>query len=896
MPRLPWKREETELDREVQYHLDRLVEQFEREGLSPRDARRKAKKEFGGVEQVKEQCRDESTWSWATGLRQDVAFGWRMIRKTPIVAAAAVLSLGIGIGSNTAIFSLMHEALFKPMAAPAPEQLSVILWQANTRPEGLNRGSSGSNFREDGMMVADYFSYPAFESFRQKAAPIANVAGHLYPQQRSFSYEGRTEVASARDVSGNFFETLALSPFAGRLLASADDDAAAPPVIVVTHRFWRTSLGGNRDAVGKTIRVDNEIFTLAGVLPEDFGGISMGENTQAYIPMRHSPRFRPGSAERKWYDFGNAERWWVQMIARRKPGVTDDQLRQFLDSIYPTTWIRPAKSPEMTPHIRVQSGAQGLGELKRRFQQPMYVLLGLAGLTLLIACANIANLMLARGDARRKEAAVRLSLGCSQGRLVRQFLTESVILAVFGGLLSVVFAVITGRALLSLTPTREPLLLNLGLDFRLLIATLAVTVVTVAFFGVFPAIRAARVDSAPALKDGAGSAGGAAHSWWTPGKILVVAQVAFAVVLAATATLFTRNLQRIVNTDAGFDRANLILFDVKPGQIGYKDADLARFYRELEERIAATAGVEAVALTEVRPMNVGGNWNQVQPVGGTDKFDTAVNSVTTGLFPTLGIRIVAGRGFAAQDIGNASKIAIISEDLAHRMAPGYDALGRRFKFGGDRDDEIEIVGIAANASYSDLKRRPSVVYRPASHKTETMTVVIRTAGPPMTVFPFIRESVKKLNPDLPLVDTYTMEQLISNGLRRERMFAYLCGGFGVLAVVLSAIGLYGVISYAVARRRNEIGIRMALGATRPAVVNMILREGLFLTALGLLLGAPAIYYGSQLVEKELNDMKPLDPSSLVIASVTLLVAAFVAALLPSLRAAATDPVNALRQD
>ena len=900
--RFPWQREEHELDAELRHHLDQLVEQYVAQGIPAAEAREQARREFGGAALIKDQCRDESRWAWLIGLKQDIVFGWRMIRKTPVVSLAAVLSLAIGIGSNTAIFSLMQTALFSTIAVPNPEEVSLVAWQAKgrapNRAEWVHRGASGSMYPLDGLIVADFFSGAAYMGLREAAKPLGRIAAYMGSESLSFTYQDRTEVIEARPVAGDFFEVLRLQPALGRLFTLEDDRPSATPTVVASHRYWRTALGNDPNAIGRTIRISNRSYQLIGVLPREFGGISTGERVQAYLPIQQSPRvLRVPENEPKFYDFNNRMNWFLQVIGRRNPGVTAGEFAQRLDTVFPSTWQVTPSKPEWTPHIRIDDGSQGLGDLRRRFKQPMYVLFGLAGIMLLIACANIANLMLARADSRRKEAAVRLSLGCSQGRLLRQFLTESAILAALGGLLSVVFALLTARGLLTVTPSRDPLVLDIGIDWQLLLFTMAATVLTTAIFGIFPAFRATRVDTSPALKEGGGSAGGTSHSWWTPGKVLVVAQVAFALLLAASAALFTRNLQRIINTDAGFERGNMIVFDIKPGQTGYKEQTLRNFYQEVERRLNEVQGVESASLAQVRPMNVGGWWEQVQMFGqnGAKGFDTAANQITPGYFRTFGVKLIAGREFRpAEQTGNAA-VCIISEDLAHQLGPGTTVFGKSISFSGS-NKPLEVIGIAANVNYSDLKRRPNVVYVPFNMEAESATVVLRTSAPPHVALPFVREAVRKIDSNLPLVDTYTMEELVNNGLRSERMFAYLCGSFGVLAVILASIGLYGVVSYAVSRRRNEIGIRMALGATRPAVVKLVLRDGLILTALGVLLGAPAVYYGSQFAEKALYDMKALDPTALVMAALTLLAAAFLAALLPSLRAAATDPVNALRQE
>jgi predicted permease len=432
----------------------------------------------------------------------------------------------------------------------------------------------------------------------------------------------------------------------------------------------------------------------------------------------------------------------------------------------------------------------------------------------------------------------------------------------------------------------------------LILATLAASFLAMLLFGVFPAWRASRMDTSPALKEGSGSLGAATRSWWTAGKVLVVCQVALAVLLVSAATLFARNLQGITQQDMGFERTRMLLFDIAPGESGYSGPRLAAFYRSLESQLRATPGVVSAGLAGIRPMNIGGEWQPLHPAGGGAEIPAGVNRLSPSLIPTMGIRLLAGRTFVETEQGPKSTVAVISEELAQKLGGIDRALGARFYLGDKADGTVfEAIGVVANAHQTRMTDRPMMVYLPLDPARTAVTVIVRTAASPAGILPAIREAVRQLDKDLPLIRPLTMEAQINEGLKRERMFAYLCGAFGVLALLLSAVGLYGVISYAVSRRRTEIGVRMALGATRVSVVTLVLRDGLALTALGLVLGTACAVYATRFIEKGvLFQLKPLDPA-IVAASVILLgTCAFVAALLPAWRAAAGDPTVALRQE
>ena len=492
----PWKKAETGLERELRFHLDSLAEAFERQGMTRSDAMQRARREFGGVDKYTEAARDERRWQPLARLGQDLTFGLRMLRKAPVVTAAAVLSLALGIGATTAILSLVDAVLWRSLPVPHPGQLTEILWQSKGRPRGIYRGASGGGFPDGPLYVADYFSLAGFETMRARAAGRANVAAHMFPTDVSTAFEGATAVAKLRAVSGNYFAVLAAPPALGRLLAPSDDEASAPAAVVVTHRFWQAALRGDQRAPGRLLRVNNQPHVIAGVLPAGLGDIGVGEPVDLYVALRHHPELQDAEG---WLrrEFSNPRTWAFQLLARRAPGVSSEALRPVLDAAFRASWASPPEKAETAPAIRLQDAAGGLGSIRRDLGNPLRVLGTLVALVLLIACANIANLLLARADARRKEVALRVSLGCGRARLVRQFFTESALLAALGGLLSLGVAYATANFAVSLMPgeLRLPFLL----DAWTLLATLAVTAATALVFGLYPAWRASNVNAAPAF-------------------------------------------------------------------------------------------------------------------------------------------------------------------------------------------------------------------------------------------------------------------------------------------------------------------------------------------------------------------------------------------------------------
>lgn len=898
--RLPWSRAEAEMEREVAHHLHQLALEYRRQGYSAEEALLMAKREFGGSEQVKERCRDESRWSWMTGLHQDVTFGVRMMRKAPVITLAAVLSLALGIGANTAIVSLMDVVLWRDLPVPSPEQLWFVNWQSSGHfPRDLADGGAGSFGPQGGVEnVGDFFSYAGFRTLRQSVSERASLAAFTgFTNPVSVSYAGRPTVAQERGVSGNFFSTLELKPVLGRLLSDNDDAYNAPAAVVVSYRFWVRALDADPGVIGRVIRINNRIDVISGVLPRDFYGLAPGDASEIYTPLHHTAFMLDASDGKLPLD--NDRFWCVSILARLAPGINAAQLQPALAAVFPSTWSRRPKDLSKAPRIRLDEGARGLGFLRREFRSPLLVLGGLVALLLAIACTNIANLLLARATARQKEVAMRVSLGCSRGRLMRQFLTESTLLAVLGGLASIVVAYITANLLGQFLAGRDGFPITVSFDWRLVVSVGATSALALLLFGLFPAWRSARLPDAAWLKEGAGSIGTAARRKWKTGRALVLIQMAMSVVLVLSAVVFTRNLIGIESADPGFDRRNLILFGIRPGTSGYDKSRLEKFYLNLSQRLSATPGVAQVGLASMRPMNVGGWWEDVQLGHKGEISNASINGISPGYLPLYAQRMVVGRNLSWSDVTSEAKVAVISEDLARKLG-GLSVLGQTLAFTdgppGQKKPEFEIIGIAPVIAATSMKDRPFAVWLPLEKETNEVTVVLRTSQPPQKALLAVRATMREIDRNLPLVDASTMEEQISKTLQRERMFATLCDSFGILALVLSIVGLYGVMAYNTSRRQVEIGVRLALGAMPKDVLVMVLSEGLRLAVAGVLIGMPLAWLGSKYVGKELFQMKPLEPGSVSATLGILLIAGLVAVAIPAVRASALRPSDALRQE
>ena len=908
------RRKDDELRDELQFHLEEEMDDRRADGLTESEATRAARRDLGNVTRLQEETRSLWTWTLAEQLTQDVRYGLRTMVKDRAFTAVVATSLALGIGANTAIYSFMDAILLRSLPVSDPGSLVVMHW----RSKPIDFGSSarakesdfvlhsidGSVYRDGAARTAAIFPYAAFERLQQVSEPVLSSLFAYFPAgDLNVFVKGSTEVTRGEYVSGDFFRGLAVTPAAGRLLAADDDRPGRPPVVVISMSYGERRFGGAANAIGQAILINNLPFTVVGVAPPDFFGVDPGEAPHVYLPLRSSLLLDPGATTR----YADENYYWLGMMGRVRPGVGLEQAQAALATPF-DQWVASTATNDREranlPVLRLQEGAGGLDSLRRQYSQPLVVLLAMTGLILAIACANTANLQLARATARRREMAVRLSIGASRFRVVRQLLTESILLASIGGALGIFIAVTGTRVLTRLLANgREGFTLHAELNWHVLVVTLALSVLCGMLFGLAPAIQSARPALMPTLKasgdrdPGSRGLAGIPHLGLTRG--LVVAQVAIALLLLVAAGLFVRTLSNLQSVTLGFARDHVLLFDVNAPQAGQPASQIASYYADLRDRLTAIQGVRAVTLSHDSLVRAGRS--HPITVDGAPAPGTRILMTGPAFFTTMQIPILRGREIQDTDRPGAVPVAVVSESFAARFLGGEDPIGRRMKVDGSLPMEIEVVGIAATARYGSLKREiPPVVYISYAHvegaKQGQMTYALRTEGDALQYVAPVRDIVKQADARVPVTNIRTQAVDLDRTINQEIVFARLCSVFAFLALVMASVGLYGTMTYTVARRAREIGIRMALGARRAAVVWMVLREVCLLAALGLAISVPAALASSRFIASFLFEVKPNDPRALVGASTLLLMAVLLAGYFPSRRASRVDPMVALRHE
>ena len=921
--------QESDLNDELRFHIEMKADENVAAGMTPDEARYAALRSFGNAAVKREDARATWGWIWLEHFVQDLRYGLRALRQAPGFTAVAVLSLALGIGANTAIFSLIDAVLLKTLPVQDPQNLVAMDWTSKGWPDVMN-GISGSmnNDRASGRMTSPSFSYPMYEQLRIRNHVFSNVlalAGNS--SEFNLGYHGEPGRADGELISGTFFETLGVQPALGRMLTPEDDRLESSPAAVISYRYWESHFGREAGIVGKSITLNGVPFTVVGVCPPEFFGVQPGQAVDVWAPLHQQPHVEPrwapqhvqagGKQITPGWLFEQSDRWWVVMIGRLKPGVTERQARAEADVILQQSIaarIKPGAKPETIPHLEVTAASKGLDGLRRQFSKPLAVLMVVVGLVLLIACANVANLLLARGTSRQREMALRLAIGARRSRLIRQLLTESVLLAALGGALGFVLAFWSTDLLVAfMSSGRDALHLTVKPDPWVLGFTATVSVLTGILFGLSPALRSTRLDLTPALK-----ASDAREMSTAPGtsarqmrrigvgKTLIVAQVSLSLLLLVGAGLFVRTLTNLENVNTGFDERNLLLFGINPTQAGYKGQRLIEFYQDLMRRAAAQPGVRSVSMSGATlisgSMSTLDTFIQNPPKiadkdGGVIAY---VNEVGPNFFETMGIPLVLGRTIHDADVVGAPEVAVVNEEFARKFLDGGNPVGRRFGFEGKKSSgEIEIVGVVGNARYDDLRHDiPATVYPAALQDTDIGAIhfEVRTGGDPNLMVPAIRRVAQGLDNNLALYDVHSQREQVDEYLFQERLFARLTGFFGSLALLLGCIGVYGVMAFAVTRRTREIGIRMALGANRSEIVGMVLRETLALVAIGVTLGVLAALEASRLVASFLFGLKPNDPLTIAGAALLMVAAAAFAGYVPARRASRVDPMVALRYE
>ena len=831
-------------------------------------------------------------------LIPNLRYAFRGINRNRLFTTVAILSLALGIGANTAIFTLMDQIMLRQLPIENPDSL-VMLYQ---------RGShNGSN------MGSRMHSYPIFQDYQQKAEPLAEVLCRRRIST-SVSIGNQTERVDAEMVSGNYFSMLGVKAAAGRLFNPEEDDRVKEghPVVVLDYDYWTNRFSNDPKVVGTKILVNNYPMTIVGVSAKGFAGLDPARSPQIRVPIKMKPVIAPSW---DWFEMEDRRSRWVQVFARLKPGYTAEsaqaplqvlftQIREY-ESTLPAAkdWSPYSRERFMEGTIHVEAAAAGYSDLRNNFSTALIVLMSMVGLVLLIACANVANLLIAKAFARRKEIAIRLSMGATRGRLVSQLLAESLVLSFAGGIVGVGVAFAMTRGLLLLVPSEgSPLLIRPEPDLRILLFTLVLTVLTGLIFGLAPALRASRPDLASTLKDTVGSVAGAGGSLFLR-KGLVAAQVALSFLLLFGAGLFARSLHNLKTTDSGFhEQHNLVTFQLAPALNGYDAPRVVHFFNELLERLRAVPGVKSAALASV-PLLSGDEWDSTTQVEGHDPADgenmqAFMNALSPDYFETMGITILEGRDFDSRDIKEDSKVGIVNRSFAEHFFGDRSAVGRHVGRGSGPDTklDIEIIGVVENSLYEGPRQGVRRQLFVPNWGNNSAAFYVRTAMGSSSAYEALRNEVKKLDSSMPVYGMKTLAGQLDETLLTERLIALLSAGFGLLATLLAMIGLYGVLAFSVARRTKELGVRMALGARPGSVIWLVMKEVLLLLVIGLVIGIPTALGLGRFVSSQLYGIEGSDPWIAGSAMILLIAVSSLAGLIPAQRASRIDPILALRYE
>ncbi len=892
---------EQELDEELRYHLERQIEEYIAKGMTPEEARYAALRAMGGIERRKEECRDTRRVRLIEDLMQDARYGLRTLRRSPGFTAVAVLSLALGIGANTAIFSLVDPIVIKLLPVKNPEQL-VVLYTVD------QQGA-----------VRERFSYPMFEQLRARTQVFSGIFATNYVDRVEMigpEPGNRTEEAILQLVSGEYFQVLEVNAVLGRTLTTADNQTpGAHPVAVLSYRFWQRRFAGDVSVIGKVIALNNQPLTIIGVTAPEFFGTRFGKSPDIWAPLMMDNISGRGPSELR-----KVNREWLQMMARLQPGVREEQAQAALDIFIGQIKSEPSELGKQAwmSKIVMSPGRHGFAGFRTWISQPLRILMAAVGLVLLIACANVANLLLARAAKRAPEVAIRLTIGAGRFRLVRQFLTESALLAAAGAVLGLLFAW-WGRDVILALISEYDVSITIGSigvipNARVLGFTIAVSLLTTLLFGLAPALIATRQDVNTALK-----APAPPRSRLSLSRSLVIAQVALSLLLLTGAGLLVQTLRNLRTRDFGFATEHIIQGWIVAEESGYKPEQFPDLYRRILERLNSAPGIRSATMADAGFLfGVTDGSCCIAVEGYTHHPDEErrirTNGVRPGYFQTIGLPLLLGRDFTPQEIRSEpekfAKVAIINETMARHYFGTTNPLGKRFGWGDphfgkgypqwlprfERGDprQFEIIGVAKDAVHNRIRSETlPLIYFPSQDGT---TLVVRAAGPAAPLVATILREIQAVDKNLVIADIHTSTQLLDQALFLERLLAKLSSFFALLALLLASIGLYGVMSCDVARRTHEIGIRMALGAQRRDVVGLVLRETMLLVVIGVIIGLSAALGATRLIASFLYGLTPNDPLTIALAALLLLVVAALAGYLPARRASRVDPMVALRHE
>jgi predicted permease len=878
------------VNREIQEEFEAHMEEAIAAGRDPQEARRA----FGSLMQQRETSHTIRVAAWFENFLQDTAYGIRSMLRSKALTAVALLSLALGIGANTAIFTLLDAVLLRELPVKEPRKLVML---GGEQWLGIS----------DAYAITALYSYPFYREFQKQNSVFSDTAAIFSLTNYVHGFIG-SETSSVpmkvQLVSGTYFSTLGVEATMGRTLTNADDNSEGNhPVAVISDAWWKRALGNKPAVLGHTLKLGNTVFTIVGIAPEEFFGTSVGEAPDIWVPLSMIQSVPP---HYRGYTENFSESLWI--IGRMKPGVTQEQARANADVLFRQILLsftdRKPTQRELVDlnntHMRLTPMATGISYLRRQFSQPLKLLMGIVALVLLIACTNIANLLLARATARARELAVRQVLGARRGRIIRQLLTESLILALAGGALGIAFAMGASRLLLRMVSDGpETVPLHVGLNATVLLFTLAITITTALLFGTIPAFRATRLQLTETLKEGRGMVKGGTRNLLA--RTMVVLQVALSLMLVVGAGLFLRSLINLTNVDTGFNRENVLRMEIDESSVGYKEDEhrLMALLREIEDKVSTLPGVRAVSFSSF--VFHEGSWNGWVTVPGMPvSYDVNVkhNMIGSGYFAAMQIPLVAGRLFGPQDTANAPHVAVISEHMAKTLFPAGLPIGKSYRMGGANSPLVQVVGIVKDVKFDTLDEGPETLdYVPyTQHPQYLGDFSVRYTGNFQGVADAVQKTIHSIDRRLPIIDVTTLDEQVARSVTDQRVVAQLSIFFGLLAVFLSCIGIYGLMSYIVSQRTNEIGIRMALGAPQSNVRWLVLREIAIMVFIGIAIGVPATLAGGQLVSHMLFGLKDKDPLSIALAVCVLLVVGLIAGYFPARRASRVDPMVALRYE
>jgi putative ABC transport system permease protein len=876
-----------DIQREMQFHVAERVDDLVSGGMSRPDAEREAHRMFGHRSTHHENTRDADMNTWLESFNSDVKQGFRVLRASPAFTIVAVVSLALGIGANTAIFSLINAVMVKSLPVERPEELVTVAADA----------------------YGSELNFPLWEKLRDSKTGLASSAV-FSATDWDLSNGGLGRNARGDLVSGNYFPMLGVRPAAGRLFTQADDTRGCAPIVVLGYGFWQSEFGGAQSAIGKNISLSGTSYTIVGVTPPEFYGATVGRVIQIYAPLCAHPVIANGTPDRLQH------MWFLSFIGRLAPGTSLAQVNANVSAAMPSileAGLAPGEYQDALKEIkkyqiRFTEGVTALSSLRQTYSKALIVLMTVVGVVLLIGCANVANLLLARAAAREREIAVRFALGASRMRVLRQLLTETMLLTTFGAVAGVLFAKWSSSLLVQLLSSgRSPVGLDVPIDGRVLLFTTAVATLTGLLFGLAPAWRASRTSPQEAMRSNArGITSG--HTKFSTARALVIGQVALSLILVVGAGLLLGTFRRLSNMNPGFVSEGVMLVNTNVTNAGFGPEQIAQFPEDLMQRMRAIPGVVATSASDISPIS-GTSWNGFMAVPGftpTSPKESMVylNQVTGDYFKTMGTRIIAGRSFDARDRIGTQKVALINESIAKKFFAGTNPVGKHFSMPSPRDKEntapaIEIIGVVEDSKYSSLKEAPRPVAYLAMSQADDLRpnfgFEVRSAGNTQALTTAITNIATQINPRIQL--SYRMlDAQIAASITRERLLATLSAFFGGLALLLAMIGLYGTLSYGVSRRRNEIGIRLALGAERANVLRMVLGEVARMLAIGVVIGIAGAIATSKYVASFLFGVEPNDITTLVMSAAVLTCVALAAGALPAWRASRLDPMLALRED